>query len=61
MGEASLLAPFGYSEIVTMTLVGYIFFGDFPDFWTWIGIAVITASGVYISLRERKRKTMAPG
>ncbi len=61
MGEASLLAPFGYSEIVTMTLVGYIFFGDFPDFWTWIGIAVITASGVYISLRERKRKTMVPG
>ncbi|MEJ2016146.1 MAG: DMT family transporter [Limibacillus sp.] len=54
-GEASLLAPFGYSEIITMTLVGYIFFEDFPDSWTWIGIAVVTGSGVYISLRERKR------
>ena len=55
-GEASLLAPFSYSEIVTMTLVGYIFFGDFPDSWTWVGIAVVTTSGVYISLRERYRQ-----
>lgn len=54
-GEASLLAPFSYSEIVTMTLVGYVFFGDFPDSWTWVGIAVVTASGIYISLRERRR------
>ena len=54
-GEASLLAPFSYSEIVTMTMVGYVFFGDFPDSWTWVGIAVVTASGIYISLRERRR------
>ena len=53
--EASMLAPFSYSEIITMTLVGYIFFGDFPDFWTWVGIVVVCGSGIYISLRERKR------
>ncbi len=59
-GEASMLAPFGYSEIVTMTLVGYLFFGDFPDSWTWAGIAVITGSGIYISLRERRRAKVEP-
>ena len=52
---ASLLAPYGFSEIVMATLVGYVAFGDFPDTVTWLGIAVIIASGIYISLRERRR------
>ena len=51
---ASLLAPYGYTEIVMATLVGYLAFGDFPDHWTWVGIAVIICSGIYISLRERR-------
>jgi len=50
---ASLLAPFTYSEIVMTTLLGLAFFGDFPTAWTWLGIAIIIGSGVYISLRER--------
>jgi drug/metabolite transporter (DMT)-like permease len=50
---ASLLAPFTYSEIVMTTLLGLVFFGDFPTAWTWLGIAIIIGSGVYISLRER--------
>ncbi len=51
---ASLLAPYGYGEIVTATLVGYVAFGDFPDAVTWVGITVVIASGVYISVRERR-------
>lgn len=56
---ASQLAPLSYSEIVMATLIGYIVFGDFPDGWTWLGMAVIISSGVYISWRERQhqRKT----
>jgi len=52
--EASLLAPLGYSEIISAAAVGYLAFGDFPDEWTWAGVAVIIASGIYVSLRERK-------
>lgn len=52
--EASLLAPFGYGEIVMATIVGYIGFGDFPDLISWTGISVIIGSGVYIALRERR-------
>ena len=55
---ASLLAPYGYSEIVMATAVGYLVFGDFPDSWTWAGIAIVIASGVYISLRERRVKAL---
>ena len=54
---ASLLAPYSYSEIVTATALGYFWFGDFPGPRTWLGIAVIAASGIYISVRERSIKT----
>ena len=54
---ASLLAPYSYSEIVMATAVGWFIFNDFPDRWTWSGIAVIVASGIYISWRERRIKT----
>ncbi len=51
--EASKLAPFGYFEIVTNVILGYYFFGDFPHYWTWVGLVIIVCSGVYISFRER--------
>lgn len=58
--EAAVLAPCTYFEIVMMTAVGYVAFGDFPDSWTWVGIAVIVASGLYTSWRERVRKVPRP-
>ena len=57
---ASLLAPLGYSEIVGAVLVGVALFGEFPDPTTWAGIAIIAASGVYISLRETRRGVPVP-
>ena len=50
---AAVLAPFGYLEIVSATILGYLVFGDFPDGPTWGGIALIMASGLYIVHRER--------
>lgn len=58
---AALLAPFGYGEIVMATIIGYLWFGDFPDGTTWIGIGILVASGVYISLRERVRRDPGQG
>jgi drug/metabolite transporter (DMT)-like permease len=51
--DASKLAPFSYFEIITNVLIGYYFFSDFPDLWTWIGLTIIVSSGVYISFREK--------
>ena len=51
--DASKLAPFGYFEIVTNIMLGYYCFADFPHYWTWVGLAIIICSGIYISLRER--------
>jgi len=51
--DASKLAPFGYFEIVTNVMLGYHFFGDFPHYWTWLGLTIIVSSGIYIFIRER--------
>ena len=51
--DASKLAPFGYFEIVTNVILGYYYFGDFPHYWTWVGLTIIICSGVYITFRER--------
>ena len=51
--DASKLAPLGYFEIVTNIILGYFFFGDFPHYWTWVGLSIIVCSGIYISFRER--------
>ena len=51
--DASKLAPFSYFEIITNILIGYYFFGDFPDKWTFLGLAIIVISGIYIYQREQ--------
>lgn len=53
--DAPVLAPFMYTQIVWMTLSGYLFFGERPDAWTFVGGGVIVASGLYLLHRERVR------
>ena len=52
--DASKLAPFGYFEIITNIVLGYYFFNDFPDIWTFIGLLIIISSGIYIFRKELK-------
>lgn len=57
---AGTLAPFQYIEIIGATALGYFVFGDFPDLWTWIGTAIILASGLYVFHRERRTEPVPP-
>jgi len=56
LGPAALISPLGYLELVGSTVLGYLIFGNFPDSWTWAGAGLIVASGVYIAVRERRRR-----
>jgi len=51
-GEASLVAPFDYGQLIGAALLGYVIFAEQPDLWTWVGAAIIVASGIYIARRE---------
>ena len=50
--DASKLAPLGYTEIIPNVLIGYYFFSEFPDKWTYVGLLIIILSGLYIFRRE---------
>ena len=54
LAPSSLIAPMQYVEIAAAVLLGYFIFGDFPDFWKWVGIAIIVASGAYVFWRESR-------
>ena len=50
--DASKLAPFGYIEIVPNIILGYYFFNDLLDLWSFIGLFIIMSSGLYVIRRE---------
>jgi len=52
----SLLAPFGYMEIISATALGWWIFKEWPDTTTWAGIVVIVGSGLYVLFRENQQK-----
>jgi|TARA_B100000315_G_C14533509_1_gene567315 drug/metabolite transporter (DMT)-like permease len=54
-GQASVVAPFHFVQIIGATLFGYLFFSEFPDTTRFAGIAVIILAGVYIAMREAKK------
>ena len=43
---AGVLAPFAYAQIVSATIVGFIFFDAVPNVWTLLGVTMTVAAGV---------------
>jgi drug/metabolite transporter (DMT)-like permease len=60
LGEASLIAPLEYTGLVWVIGWDLLFWGALPDRYTWLGAAIIVASGLYLLHRERVRKVAAP-
>jgi drug/metabolite transporter (DMT)-like permease len=55
IAPASLLAPFFYGQLLWVTVLGFLVFGNLPDTWTVAGAGIIIASGLYTAHRERIR------
>ncbi|MEM9709316.1 MAG: DMT family transporter [Pseudomonadota bacterium] len=51
-GDAAIVAPMQYSQIIWAAAYGYLFFGEVPDAATALGAAIIIGSGLYILARE---------
>jgi drug/metabolite transporter (DMT)-like permease len=52
---ASTLMPFQYTQLAVAVLAGFVAFGATPDFWSWIGMAVIVVCGAasaWLNLRD---------
>ncbi|MEA2934902.1 MAG: hypothetical protein QOD74_1548, partial [Variibacter sp.] len=57
LAPAPVLAPYIYTQIVWMVMLGYFVFADVPSRWTLIGASVVIASGLYLLLFERRSRT----
>lgn len=58
---APTVAPFLYVQIVSMTGIGYLVFGDIPDVYTLTGAGIVIASGIYLLYREQQVKGQGKG
>ena len=57
LSPASVVAPYGYLNLIWATIYGYLIFAELPDSWTIVGAAIITGSGLYVYHREHRRKS----
>jgi drug/metabolite transporter (DMT)-like permease len=53
LAPAAVLSPFIYTEIVLVTVSGFLVFGDVPNRFTLTGAGIVVASGLYLLHRER--------
>jgi drug/metabolite transporter (DMT)-like permease len=51
---ASVVAPFDYTAMIFALVWGYLLFGDLPDFLVLVGAAIVSATGIFVILRERQ-------
>lgn len=58
--RASVLSPFGYTQLIWVTLFGYLVFGQWPDSHAFIGMAVIVGSGLYVAWGHRAKRNEEP-
>lgn len=55
-GEASVMASLDYVRLIYAILLGFLFFGNLPDLWTWVGATIIILASLYTIRRETQRK-----
>lgn len=51
--EFSAVAPFRYFTLLWAIIIGYFAWAPIPDFYAWIGIAIVICAGLYAFARER--------
>jgi drug/metabolite transporter (DMT)-like permease len=58
-GEMSLIGPFRYSGLLWALVVGFVIWDELPNTLAWVGIALLTGSGLYVVYSERLRASAA--
>ncbi|MEH6361172.1 MAG: DMT family transporter, partial [Amylibacter sp.] len=55
VGDIASVAPFRYTIMIWAILLGWLIWGDIPDGWTLLGMAIVIGMGAYTLWRERLR------
>ena len=59
LADASVVLPVDFTKLIWAAMLGFLFFGEVPDVYTYIGGAMIFASTTYIAIREARLKRAA--
>ena len=59
LGEASMLTPISFLQVLVVAVLGYFLFDEVLDRWTVLGAAIIFASNIYIARREARLARLA--
>ena len=58
IGSPLINAPAEYVHLIFAVILGFFIFDELPDFYSFIGIILIVASGIYIVFRENRKKSL---
>jgi len=61
LAPATLLAPFGYAQLVVVLFLGWAVFGQLPDGPALAGMALVAGSGLALILASRRRVAQTGG
>ena len=57
--DASVSMPFSFTHMIFASAIGFFFFAETLDLWTWVGAGIIFGSTLYIVRRESQIKKEA--
>ena len=59
-GDVSFTAQFRYIGLIAALILGYVFFGEWPDRLALIGAAIIVGTGAFTLYRQRASRKVNP-
>ncbi len=54
VGDIGFIAPFRYTGLIWALILGLLIFGEWPDWLTLLGAAIVVATGIFTYWRERQ-------
>ena len=52
--DTGVVMPFDFFKLIWVAIMGYLFFGETPGLFLWLGGALVFASATYIAIRESR-------
>ena len=61
LAQAGVVAPFEYTALPWGLLAGFLIWGDTPDIFSVLGMALIVGSGLFVWYREKQLRAIPQG
>ncbi|CUI26769.1 DMT family transporter [Cognatishimia activa] len=60
VGEVAFVVPFRYTSLVWALVLGYVVFGEWPDWLSLLGAGILVATGLFTIYRETQTRKAQP-